>query len=114
MENNFSLKVKDLIDRVTDKTKIILINTPPHNPTGSIIEKEDLEQIAKLAIEKDLLVISDETYDQFVFKGKHESIASIDGMKERTIVINSASKTYSMTGWRIGYCNGSFPFYEII
>lgn len=105
MENNFSLKVEDLASRVTDKTKIILINTP-HNPTGAIIEKEDLEKIAKLAIEKDLIVISDETYDQFIFNGKHFSIASIEGMKERTIVINSASKTFSMTGWRIGYAMG--------
>lgn len=105
MENNFSLKVKDLEDRITNKTKVILINTP-NNPTGAIIGREDLEKIAKLVIEKDLIVISDETYDQFVFGGKHESIASIPGMKERTIIINSASKTYSMTGWRIGYAMG--------
>lgn len=105
IENDFSLKVKDLESRITDKTKIILLNTP-HNPTGAIIEKEDLEKIAKLAIEKDLIVISDETYDQFIFNGKHFSIASVKGMKERTIVINSASKTFSMTGWRIGYAMG--------
>ncbi len=105
MENEFSLKVEDLESRITDKTKLILLNTP-HNPTGSIISKDDLEKIAKLAIEKDLIVISDETYDQFLFEGEHFSIASVEGMKERTIVINSASKTYSMTGWRIGYAMG--------
>lgn len=105
MENEFSLKAEDLREKITDKTKIILINTP-HNPTGSIIEEEDLREIAGLAIEKDLLVISDETYDQFLFKGKHFSIASIPGMKERTLVVNSSSKTFSMTGWRIGYVMG--------
>ncbi len=105
MENEFSLKVEDLRNGITDKTKILLINTP-HNPTGAIIEKADLEKIAKLAIEKDLIVISDETYDQFLFEGEHFSIASVEGMKERTIVINSASKTFSMTGWRIGYAMG--------
>ncbi len=105
MENNFSLKAEDLRKSITEKTKIILVNTP-HNPTGAIVEEEDLRDIAALAIEKDLLVISDETYDQFVFGGKHFSIASIDGMKERTLVVNSSSKTFSMTGWRIGYVMG--------
>lgn len=105
MENNFSLKAEDLKKSITDKTKIILINTP-HNPTGSIMEEDDLREIAELAIEKDLLVISDETYDQFLFKGKHFSIASVPGMRERTLVVNSASKTFSMTGWRIGYVMG--------
>lgn len=105
MENNFSLKVEDLKKSITDKTKIILINTP-HNPTGAIMEEEDLREIAELAIEKDLLIISDETYDRFLFKGKHFSIASVPGMRERTLVVNSASKTFSMTGWRIGYVMG--------
>jgi len=105
MENNFSLKAADIAGKITDKTKIILINTP-HNPTGAIMEEDDLRDIAKLAIEKDLLVISDETYDQFLFSGKHVSIASLPGMRERTIVVNSASKTFSMTGWRIGYLMG--------
>lgn len=105
MENNFSLKAKDIEKKISDKTKVILINTP-HNPTGAIIEKEDLKEIAKLSIEKDLIVISDETYDQFNFDSSHYSIANIDGMKERTLVINSASKTFSMTGWRIGYVMG--------
>lgn len=105
MKNGFSLKAEDLKKSITDKTKIILINTP-HNPTGAIMEEEDLREIAELAIERDLLVISDETYDQFLFKGKHFSIASVPGMRERTLVVNSASKTFSMTGWRIGYVMG--------
>ena len=104
-ENAFVLDVNDISDKITNKTKAILINTP-NNPTGAIIELEDLEKIAKLSIEKDLLVISDETYDQFLFEGKHVSISTLDGMKERTIVINSTSKTFSMTGWRIGYAIG--------
>jgi len=104
-ENGFVLNVNDISDKITNKTKAILINTP-NNPTGSIVELEDLEKIAKLSIEKDLLVISDETYDQFLFEGKHVSISTLDGMKERTIVINSTSKTFSMTGWRIGYAIG--------
>lgn len=105
MENNFSLKARDIEKKLTDKTKILLINTP-HNPTGSIIKEKDLQEIAELAIKYDLLVISDETYDQFLFSGKHVSIAGMPGMRERTIIINSASKTFSMTGWRIGYLMG--------
>ncbi|MGM0397103.1 MAG: pyridoxal phosphate-dependent aminotransferase [Bacillota bacterium] len=113
MENKFSLKASDISDKITEKTKIILINTP-HNPTGAIMEEEDLKEIAKLAIEKDLLVISDETYDQFLFSGKHVSIAGMPGMRERTIVVNSASKTFSMTGWRIGYLMGPAEYLKYL
>ena len=113
MENNFSLKAEDLRAGISERTKLILINTP-HNPTGSIIQAEDLQQIAELAIEKDILVLSDETYDQFVFEGRHVSIASFDGMRERTLVVNSASKTYSMTGWRIGYIMGPAHYLKYI
>ena len=105
MENDFRLKVEDLEGKITQKTKAILVNTP-HNPTGAVLEYEDLQEIAKIAKKKDLLVISDETYDQFLFAGRHISISILDGMKERTIVVNSASKTFSMTGWRIGYAIG--------
>ncbi|HAS91027.1 MAG TPA: hypothetical protein DCS12_01825 [Clostridiales bacterium] len=101
-ENEFILDVDDVKDKITDKTKALLINTP-NNPTGAVIGLEDLKKIAELAISRDLLVISDETYDQFLFEGRHHSISTLDGMKERTIIINSASKTFSMTGWRIGY-----------
>lgn len=113
MENNFSLKADDLRAKLSERTKIILINTP-HNPTGSIIQAEDLKQIADLAMEKDILVLSDETYDQFVFEGKHVSIATFDGMRQRTLVVNSASKTYSMTGWRIGYIMGPAHYLKYI
>lgn len=112
-ENEFSLKAEDIKKKLTDKTKILLINTP-HNPTGSIINEKDLREIAKLAIENDLIVISDETYDEFIFDGKHFSIATIDGMRERTFIVNSASKTYSMTGWRIGYILGPAKYLKYL
>lgn len=105
MENDFQLKAEDIETSINEKTKLIVL-TSPHNPTGSITTKVELEKIAKLAIENNILVVSDETYDQFLFEGVHESIAGISGMRERTIVVNSASKTYSMTGWRIGYAMG--------
>ncbi len=94
--------INDFKSRLSNKTKIILINSP-NNPTGHVMTDEDLNMIAKLAIENDLLVVTDECYDSFVFEGKHKSIATLPGMKERTIVVNSSSKTFSMTGWRIGY-----------
>lgn len=104
-ENEFELKAEDLEKTITPFTKALLVNTP-HNPTGSVISKEELEKISEFAIKHDLVVISDETYDQFLFEGKHVSISTLPGMKERTIIINSASKIFSMTGWRIGYAIG--------
>ncbi len=105
IENDFRLKVADVEEKITPKTKAVLVNTP-HNPTGAILEYEDLKAIAELVKKHDLLMISDETYDQFLFEGRHISISTFEGMKERTIIINSASKSYSMTGWRIGYAIG--------
>lgn len=102
LENNFELKVEHLEKALTDRTKALLINSP-HNPTGSIIERETMERIAEFAIKHDLIVVSDETYDQFIFEGEHISISTMPGMKERTVIINSASKIFSMTGWRVGY-----------
>ena len=101
-ENNFKLTAQEIIDNITDKTKILVLPFP-NNPTGSIMEKEDLEQIAKVIIEKDLYVLSDEIYAELTYKGKHSSITQIAGMKERTILINGFSKAYAMTGWRLGY-----------
>ena len=75
----------------------------PNNPTGAIMEKEDLEEIAKVCVEKDIFVLSDEIYSELTYKDKHVSIASMPGMKERTVVINGFSKSYAMTGWRLGY-----------
>ena len=104
-ENEFRLTKQELIDAVTDKTKILILPFP-NNPTGSIMTREDLEEIAEVIREKDLFVISDEIYSELTYGGDHVSIASLPGMKERTIVINGFSKSYAMTGWRLGYAAG--------
>ena len=104
-ENEFRLTPEELLGVITDKTKVLILPYP-NNPTGAIMEKDDLEKIAKIIIEKDLLVMSDEIYSALTYKDKHISIASIDGMKERTILINGFSKAYAMTGWRLGYACG--------
>ena len=101
-ENEFRLTPEELESAITDKTKIIIMNYP-NNPTGAIMDKDDLEKIAKVIIKHDLLVISDEIYSELTYVGKHVSIAALEGMRERTIVINGFSKSYSMTGWRLGY-----------
>ncbi|MBO5623370.1 MAG: aminotransferase class I/II-fold pyridoxal phosphate-dependent enzyme [Butyrivibrio sp.] len=104
-ENEFRLTAEEILEKVTDKTKILVLPFP-NNPTGAIMEKEDLEKIAKVVIEKDLYVISDEIYGELSYNGKHVSIVSLPGMKERTILINGFSKAYAMTGWRLGYACG--------
>ena len=101
-ENEFRLKPEELLNAITDKTKILILPFP-NNPTGSIMERADLEAIAKIIIEKDIYVMSDEIYSELSYKEKHVSIASLEGMKERTILINGFSKAYAMTGWRLGY-----------
>lgn len=101
-ENEFRLKPEELLNAITDKTKILILPFP-NNPTGSIMDKADLESIAKIIIEKDIYVMSDEIYSELSYKEKHVSIASLAGMKERTILINGFSKAYAMTGWRLGY-----------
>ncbi len=101
-ENNFRLTPHELEDAITDKTKILVLPFP-NNPTGAIMEREDLEKIAKIIREKDIIVLSDEIYSELTYNGRHVSIVSLDGMKERTILINGLSKSHAMTGWRIGY-----------
>lgn len=101
-ENEFRLTAEELLNAITPKTKVLILPFP-NNPTGAIMEREDLEKIAKIIIEKDILVMSDEIYSALTYKDKHISIASIEGMKERTILINGFSKAYAMTGWRLGY-----------
>ncbi len=105
-ENEFRLTAEELENAITDKTKVLILPFP-NNPTCSIMEKEDLESIAKVIIKHDIFVISDEIYSELSYKNKHISIASIDGMKERTILINGFSKSYAMTGWRLGYACGN-------
>ena len=104
-ENEFRLTPEELEEVITDKTKILLMNYP-NNPTGAIMTKEDLEKIAEVVIKHDLLVISDEIYSELTYSGKHYSIGALLGMRDRTITINGFSKTYSMTGWRLGYAMG--------
>ena len=101
-ENEFRLTPEELKSSITDKTKVLILPYP-NNPTGAIMSKNDLEAIAKVVIEKDIMVMSDEIYSELTYKGTHFSIAGIDGMKERTILINGFSKAYAMTGWRLGY-----------
>ena len=104
-ENEFRLTAEELLDAVTEKTKLLILPFP-NNPTGAIMEREDLEAVAKIAIEKDFIVMSDEIYGELTYKGKHVSIVGLPGMKERTILINGFSKAYAMTGWRMGYACG--------
>lgn len=101
-ENQFRLTAEELLEHITDKTKLLVLPFP-NNPTGAIMEREDLEAIAKVCIEKDIYVLSDEIYSELTYKDKHCSIVQIPGMKERTILINGFSKAYAMTGWRLGY-----------
>ncbi|MCD8097540.1 MAG: aminotransferase class I/II-fold pyridoxal phosphate-dependent enzyme [Lachnospiraceae bacterium] len=104
-ENEFRLTPAELLEKITDRTKLLVLPFP-NNPTGAIMEREDLEAIAKIIIEKDIFVLSDEIYSELSYKGEHVSITSIPGMRERTILINGFSKAYAMTGWRLGYACG--------
>lgn len=105
-ENQFRLTKQELLDAITDKTKILVLPFP-NNPTGAVMERKDLEEIAQVVREKDIFVVSDEIYAELTFTGEnHVSIASLPGMKERTILINGFSKSHAMTGWRLGYCCG--------
>ena len=107
---NFNANIDDLKKLINDKTKMIIINTP-NNPCGSVTQIEDLEQIAKIAVENDIIVLSDEIYKDMYYQGEHYSITKFKGMKERTIILDGFSKSYAMTGWRLGY--GIFPEFMI-
>ncbi len=101
-ENQFKLTRQELLDSITDKTKILILAFP-NNPTGAIMTREELEELVPVIIEHDLYVISDEIYSELTYDNKHCSIASLPGMKERTVTINGFSKAFAMTGWRLGY-----------
>ncbi len=101
-ENEFRLTAEELRGAITDKTKVLILPFP-NNPTGAVMTRRDLEEIAKIVIENDIYVMSDEIYAELTYNGEHVSIASLEGMKERTILINGFSKAYAMTGWRLGY-----------
>lgn len=104
-ENEFRLTAQELEDAITDKTKVLILPFP-NNPTGAIMERKDLEEIAEVIRRHDLFVISDEIYAELTYKEKHVSIVEIEGMQERTILINGFSKAFAMTGWRLGYACG--------
>ncbi|MBU7045220.1 MAG: pyridoxal phosphate-dependent aminotransferase [Theionarchaea archaeon] len=104
-ENGFALNPQDLEEKITDKTKLLILNSPA-NPTGSVIPEKHLRKIADIAIEKDLLVLTDEIYEKLIYDESHFSVMSIPEMKERCVLINGFSKAYAMTGWRIGYAAG--------
>ena len=104
-ENEFRLTADELRNAITDRTKLLILPYPC-NPTGAVMERKDLEEIAEVIAEKDIFVLSDEIYAELTYGLEHVSIAAIDGMSERTVVINGFSKTYSMTGWRLGYACG--------
>lgn len=104
-EDNFKLTADELREKITDKTKALILPFP-NNPTGAIMTKEDLEQIAEVLRETDIVVLSDEIYSELTYGRKHTSIVELDGMRERTILINGFSKGFAMTGWRLGYLCG--------
>ena len=107
-ENQFRLTAEELETAITDKTKVLILPFP-NNPTGAIMERTDLEAIAKVIEKHDLFVISDEIYSELCYTEKHVSIVNIPGMQERTVLINGFSKSYAMTGWRLGYACGPEP-----
>ena len=102
-ENDFKFTKEEFLSKITDKTRAVILNSPS-NPTGMVYTKEELEEIAKVAVEKNIYVVSDEIYEHLIYEGKHVSIAELgEEIKDLTIIVNGVSKTYAMTGWRIGY-----------
>lgn len=101
-ERGFRFEVQDFLSKVSPKTRLIVINSP-QNPTGSVLTKSDLEVVAEVAVERGLWVLSDEVYNRIIYEGESLSIASLPGMQRRTIILNSFSKSYAMTGWRLGF-----------
>ena len=102
MSNNFKITAEELEDAITDKTKAVIINYP-NNPTGAVMDKDSLESIADVIVEHDLMMISDEVYDCLTYNGTHTCFASLEGMRDRTILLNGFSKSHAMTGFRMGY-----------
>jgi len=101
-ELDFQLDVNELADLITDRTRLVILNSP-HNPTGGVQTERDVRDIAAALGDRDLTVLSDEIYSRLIFEGAHHSILSLDGFKERTVLLDGFSKTYAMTGWRLGY-----------
>jgi len=108
LENNFKLTVDDIKDKITDRTKLLILPFP-NNPTGAVMTREDLEPIAELLRDTNIMVLSDEIYSELTYGRKHVSIIELEGMAERTIYVNGFSKAYAMTGWRLGYVTAPEP-----
>ncbi len=105
LKEKFKVRPEDIEPAITEWTRALILSYP-NNPTGAVMTRQDLEEIADLVVENDLLVVSDEVYDKLTYNGKHTSFAQLEGMKERTVLLNGFSKSYAMTGWRIGYAMG--------
>jgi aspartate/methionine/tyrosine aminotransferase len=101
-ERDFSVDVKELASLITDRTKLIILNSP-HNPTGGVLTRKDIFEVAEAIGDRNILILSDEIYSRLIYDGEHFSIMSVPGFKERTILLDGFSKTYAMTGWRLGY-----------
>jgi aspartate aminotransferase len=101
-ENDFRLDPNELADLITDRTRLVILNSP-HNPTGGVLSEQDIRDIASAIGDRDIMVFSDEIYSRLVYKGEHFSMMSLDGWKERTVMLDGFSKSYAMTGWRLGY-----------
>jgi aspartate/methionine/tyrosine aminotransferase len=101
-DRDFALDVKELASLITDRTRLIILNSP-HNPTGGVLAKQDILEIAEAIGDRNIMILSDEIYSRLIFEGEHFSIMSVPGFKERTILLDGFSKTYAMTGWRMGY-----------
>ncbi|MEW2297190.1 pyridoxal phosphate-dependent aminotransferase [Streptomyces sp. NPDC006743] len=107
-EGAFRLDLDELRAAVTEHTRLLLINTP-HNPTGTVLTREELTAVAELAVERDLLVVTDEVYEHLVYDGAHHPLAALPGMRERTVSISSSGKTFSFTGWKVGWVTAAAP-----
>ncbi|WP_326807960.1 MULTISPECIES: pyridoxal phosphate-dependent aminotransferase [unclassified Streptomyces] len=105
-DRTYRLDLDELRDAVTDRTRLILLNTP-HNPTGTVLSRAELAAVAELCVERDLLAVTDEVYEHLVFDGEHLPLASFPGMRERTVTISSSGKTFSFTGWKVGWVTGT-------
>ena len=110
-ERDFRFDIAELEAKINPKTKLLILNSPP-NPTGGVLEESDLKRIAELCVKNDVIVLSDEVYCKIIYEGKHHSIATYPGMKERTILMDAHSKTYAMTGWRLGFAAMPKPIAE--
>jgi len=110
-ERDFRFDISELEAKISPKTKMLIINSP-QNPTGGVLEESDLKRIAELAVENDVIVLSDEVYSKIIYEGEHHTVATYPGMKDRTILMDAHSKTYAMTGWRLGYAAMPLPLAE--